>query len=124
MFSNSFKNLEKTHDVLYHPGIARVIYFRGKNFAYYVEEIKKACHQRSNYVKVNLVIESKVKLLWSTHLRPMSISMRHWKKLQDLRFSGRFQGVYKWNIDVKWVKITQAFDRLALDSKGPSDDYR
>ena len=63
MFSNSFKNLEKTHDVLYHPGIARVIYFRGKNFAYYVEEIKKACHQRSNHVKVNLVIESKVKLL-------------------------------------------------------------
>ena len=45
MFSNSFKNLEKTRDVLYHPGITRVIYFRGRNFAYYVEEIKRACHQ-------------------------------------------------------------------------------
>ena len=77
MFSNSFKNLEKTHDVLYHPGIARVIYFRGKNFPYYVEEIKKACHQRSNYVKVNLVIESKVELVLSTNLRAMSISIRH-----------------------------------------------
>lgn len=77
MFSNSFKNLEKTRDVLYHPGITRVIYFRGRNFAYYVEEIKRACHQRSNYVKVNLVIESKVELVLSTNLRAMSISIRH-----------------------------------------------